>query len=292
MRYAGVQTNFSLKLQIMKRFNLTTALLALISFGLLISSCKKDTVETSDTSFSSDNAFAESVFTNVSSIADEAYELSSGSLKSGGFGNIYLGDCATLTLDTTSYPYELIIDFGEVNCLGNDGRYRRGKIIVTFTGRYRSPGTVITYGFDDYYVNDNKVDGTKVVTNMGPNDAGNLYYRIEVTAVIHKANEGGTVSWNSTRQREWVEGSDTYEMRDDVYLITGIASGIRPNGSTWEAEIVNALRVELNCRWIVKGTINIQPEGRPLRILDYGDGECDNIATVLINGVTYTIYLH
>jgi len=276
----------------MKRINLTTAIIALISFGLLFSSCEKEKIENGDTSFSSDDAFAEGVYSNVSNIADEAYDLSSDGFKSGSISRLYLGDCATVTLDTTVYPRELTIDFGEVNCLCNDGRYRRGKIIITFTGRYRHPGTVITHGFDDYFVNDNKIEGTKIVTNMGFNDAGNMYYNIEIVGVIYRANDGGTMSWNSSREREWIEGRDTRILRDDVYLITGTADGIRPNGNTWTKEIVNALRIELNCRWIVSGTVNIQPEGLPLRILDFGDGECDNIATVLIDGVTYTIFLN
>jgi hypothetical protein len=37
--------------------------------------------------------------------------------------------------------------------------------------------------------------------------------------------------------------------------------------------------------------MEIQRGELPLRILDYGTGECDNIATVLVNGVTYTIFL-
>jgi len=28
-----------------------------------------------------------------------------------------------------------------------------------------------------------------------------------------------------------------------------------------------------------------------VRVLDFGDGDCDNIATVLINGITFTIFL-
>jgi hypothetical protein len=88
-----------------------------------------------------------------------------------------------------------------------------------------------------------------------------------------------------------VEGYETRRIRDDVYLIDGSADGIRPSGITWEREIVNALRKEMNCRWIVSGTVEITPEDRPTRILDYGDGTCDNIATVIINGVTYTITL-
>lgn len=61
---------------------------------------------------------------------------------------------------------------------------------------------------------------------------------------------------------------------------------------TWERDIVSPLRIQLSCRWIVSGTVEIRPESLPLRILDFGNGECDNIATVLVNGVTYTIFLH
>jgi hypothetical protein len=52
------------------------------------------------------------------------------------------------------------------------------------------------------------------------------------------------------------------------------------------------LRIELACRFIVSGTIEMRPQDRPVRLLDYGNGDCDNVATVTINGETYTIYLH
>jgi hypothetical protein len=188
------------------------------------------------------------------------------------------------------FPRVLTIDFGEENCLCLDGKYRRGKIISTFNGRYRHPGTVITHGFEGYYVNDRSIDGTKVVTNMGPNDAGNLYFTIEIVGVIQN-QDGATFSWNSSRVREWIQGSDTPNPWDDIYLITGSSSGIRPSGSTWEVEIITALRVELACRFIVSGTFELRPEIRPVRLFDYGNGDCDNIATVTIDGVTYTIYL-
>jgi hypothetical protein len=112
-----------------------------------------------------------------------------------------------------------------------------------------------------------------------------------VVGVINLANNGGTISWNSSREREWIQGFETGNRWDDIYLITGEASGIRPNGSTWTREIINPLRIELACRFIVSGTVEIIPEGRPARILDYGNGDCDNVATVIVNGVTYTIYL-
>jgi len=277
----------------MKNVTFKLVLIAFISMGILFTSCKKDETEpNSDTSISQDDTFAESIFDNATNIADEAYGLGSSGLKSSAAESIFLGPCAEVTLDTTVYPYALIIDFGDENCLCNDGRYRRGKIIVTFTGRYRHPGTVITTGFDDYFVNDNQVDGTKVVTNMGLNDSGHPYFTVNVNGVIHLALNGGTLSWNAQKEREWIEGYMTHRLRDDVYLITGEADGIRPNGKTWEREIINPLRKELNCRYIVSGTVEIRPENMSTRLLDYGDGECDNIATILIDGVIYTIFLH
>jgi hypothetical protein len=276
----------------MKRANVILGLVVFAAFAIIVAGCKKDNdIELEDTTISQDDAYAESTFENVSDIADEAYDRGAGgNLKSFPGDRLFLSECATVTLDTLGFPLTLTIDFGEENCLCRDGKYRRGKIIVTFTGRYWQPGTVITHGFEDYYVNDASVEGTKVVTNMGENDNGNLYFTIEVVGVIQK-EDGSTFSWTSSRVREWIQGSDTPNRWDDIYLITGTANGIRPNGLTWEREIINPLRVELACRFIVSGTVELRPEGRPVILLDYGNGDCDNVATILINGVTYTIYL-
>jgi len=277
----------------MKKLNLITALLLIAGIVSLTSSCKKEDQQViDDTSAAADDAFAEGIYTDATNIADEAYDFGAGGLKTGDDAGQFLSNCATVTLDTTVVPRELTIDFGDTNCLCRDGRYRRGKIIVTFTGRYRHPGTVITYGFDEYYVNGNNVDGTKIISNMGFNEDNNMYYTIEVAGLIHLADDGGTISWNASKIREWVEGIHTIFNRwDDVYLISGEANGIRPDGNTWESQIVNPLRVQISCKWIVSGTMEIQRGELPLRILDYGTGECDNIATVLVNGVTYTIFL-
>jgi len=275
----------------MKRTNLILGWIVFAAFALIMTGCKKDNIELEDTTISQDDAYAESTFENVSDMADEAYDIGTGNhLKAYPGNRMFLSECATVMLDTTVFPRELTIDFGDSNCLCRDDKYRRGKIIITFNGRYWQPGTVITHGFENYYVNDNSVEGTKVVTNMGENDNGNLYFTIEVIGVIQR-EDGSTFSWNSSRVREWIQGSDTPNRWDDIYLITGTANGIRPNSLTWETEIIIPLRVELACRFIVSGSIEIRPQDRPVRLLDYGDGDCDNEATVTINGETYTIYL-
>ncbi len=278
----------------MKKIKLNFALLALLSFGLLMTSCKKDDqtiIEDTDTSSAEYDALAEGIFNDVGNITDEAYYLNSGNYKSTDGDTLFLGQCATVILDTVVFPHELTIDFGEENCLCLDGRYRRGKIINTFTGRYREPGTVLTHGFDGYFVNDNKVEGSRVLTNMGYNEDGNLWFTIEIEGLITLAENGGIISWNASKEREWVEGSNTWNRWDDVYHITGTADGVRVSGQSWTKEIIIPLRRELVCRFFVSGSVEIIPEERPARLLDYGDGQCDNLATVTINGRTYTIHL-
>jgi outer membrane murein-binding lipoprotein Lpp len=276
----------------MKRIKLTLALIAFISFSIMLSSCKKNAdIQTENTTVSQDNSFVEGIYENVSDIADEAYDFSTNNLKSTDGWRHFLSDCVTVTLDTTAFPRQLTIDFGEVNCLCNDGRYRRGMIIVTWTGRYCEFGTVISHSFENFYVNDNHVEGSKVVTNMGLNNNGNVYFTIVINGTVTMADNTGVITWNSSRQRELIQGYDTPGRWDNIYLVTGTASGTRLDGVSWLSEILNPLRVEMACRFIVSGTVQITPDNLPSRILDYGDGNCDNIATVTINGVTYTIHL-
>jgi len=185
----------------MKKVNLVLGLIAFTGFAIMVTGCKKNNdIQLEDKTISQDDAYAESTFENVSDMADEAYDIGTGNhLKSIDGNRIFLSECATVTLDTTVFPRVMTVDFGDVNCLCNDGKYRRGKIIITFTGRYRQPGTVITHTFGNYYVNDNSVAGTKVVTNMGENDNGNLYFTIEVEGVIQRVGDSGTFSWNASR---------------------------------------------------------------------------------------------
>lgn len=276
----------------MKKINLFIALVMLVGSTIVFTSCKKDSESTAvDTSSASDETLADRIYENVSNISDEAYALKLSNLKSTETNRLFLGDCAVITLDTLAFPLTMTIDFGDENCLCDDGHYRRGQIQVSFTGRYRAEGTVITHGFNNYYVDDNRVEGTKVVTNMGLNTDSHLVYQIEVVGVIFLANTDDSFSWNSSRTREWIEGTDTYTLWDDVYLISGNSEGIRADGETWQRITLEPLRKELGCRHIVSGIIEITPAERPIRTLDYGSGDCDNVATVTVNGVIYTIML-
>jgi hypothetical protein len=268
-----------------------------MAIGILFASCNKseNTSSTKETTEASTDVLAETTFDEVQEMADLAYEMKTTVLKSinddDNFGD-HFGDCATISLDTTVMPRVLTIDFGTENCLCRDGKYRRGQIIVTFNGRYFMPGTVITHGFNDYYVNDNHVEGLKTLTNEGFNEDGFIWFSIVVNGQITLAENGNKITWSANKSRTWIEGMDTPRRhRDDVFLITGSATASNSNGSGFTRLITNPLRRELSCRWFVSGTIEITPVNRPFRVLDFGDGNCDSLATVTVNGETYTIIL-
>lgn len=272
-------------------------LIVFIAIGLSVSSCKKnESDDNEDTSLASDNSIVQNIFDQPQSMADQA--ASNGSLQTfiATSGDVdLLSSCATITHDTISSPRILTIDFGATNCLCNDGRYRHGKIIISYTGMYRDSGNVITFTFDNYAVNDHVVTNTstKVVTNKGRKSNGHPWYTIYESGSVIKPNNGGTITWLSNRENEWIAGYTTkWWWLDDEYLISGTASGITAKSLAYTMTITTPLHIMLNCHWIVAGVINLIPLGRDTYTLDYGNGTCDNQATVKYRNKTYNITLN
>lgn len=280
----------------MKTKNTFKYFMVVAAIGMIFTSCRKnkDDEKDTDTSTASDNALVEGTYNDVNNIADEA---STGTLSSYFIANTsdsrsILSTCAVITNDTTVSPRLLTIDFGVSNCMCGDGRNRRGKINVSYSGQYRDSLSTHTISFTNYYVNDNQILGTKTVTNNGHNAAGNLSYSVSVNGQIIKAGGGGTITWTSTRTREWIVGELTPAWNDDVYLITGSANGTNASGVSFTMVITSALRREIGCRHFVSGSLTLTPSGKPTRYVDFGTGACDNQATVTINGNVYNITLY
>ena len=162
---------------------------------------------------------------------------------------------------------------------------------MSFTGAYRDSATIITHTFDKYFVDDYQVTGLKTVTNNGHNANGHLSFTVDVDAVVYKPN-GDSITWKSNRVNEWIEGENTYLWWDDVYLISGDAEGVSASGISYILEITTPLRKEIGYKHIVSGVLEITPNGKFTRIIDYGDGTRDNKATVTINGATFNILLN
>lgn len=269
------------------------------SATLMFTACKKDTkeeVKDSDTSAAFDHVLASNIDNDMINISDEAgrtYSVSS--FKTNDTESLLAVSCATVTLDTISSPTKTItVNFGTTNCTCNDGRTRRGALQLTFTGKYRDSLTVITVTPINYFVNDNQVAGSKTITNKGHNAANHLVYEIISNLTITKAAGAGVINWQSTRNREWTAGESTAIWSDDMYSITGNASGSTSGGSTFASVITSPLirNMAFSCRrHFVQGVFEHTPSGKLTRIVDFGNGACDNLALVTIGGTSYTITL-
>jgi hypothetical protein len=272
-----------------------TGAFIILAITLSLSACKRDkdkNLDGDEGGYAADQARLEQSFDDAQNISDEA--AMTGSVSNyRTLDQSVLSHCATVTHDTISIPHTITIDFGPTNCLGHDGRNRRGQILVSYTGHYRDSGHVHTISFNNYFVNDNQLTGTKTVTNMGHNSLGQSYFTIAVNGSLILANNAGTRSWTSTRTRTWTAGEATPVRIDDEYTITGSGTVTRPNSTSFTINITSPLLRALNCQWTKQGTIQITPSSAsaPVRTLDYGSGTCDNQATLTVNGNSTTITL-
>jgi len=267
---------------------------------ILINACKKEkTTEVTefDTQTSEDYSLAEGTFNDVNNIANEALENDSlSSFRLSDPQNTMLSACATVTNTPNGMGGgTIIVNFGTSNCQCRDGRYRRGIINITYSGSYRDSGTVITTSFDDYFVGkDNtrmfQVTGTKTVTNNGHNVNNNPNFSVEINGHLTNSN-GVTMDWSSVRNREWLSGEGTpFSFNDDEYIITGTASGTNFEGNSYTVTITHGLHIK-NCAYITEGAFELTPTGKPVRTFDYGNGDCDALATLTVNGRTFNIVL-
>ena len=186
--------------------------------------------------------------------------------------------------DGKFYPIRITVDYGPENhkilIRRTKEAWVRGKIIIVKTGRHYRPHTKRTVTFDEYFFNDNSVEGSKEYENLGKNDAGNFVFAWSVEMKVTTPED----NWRTkivNKQREKIAGADTRSIWDDEFLITGSSSGSNSAGYSYNRTIVddNPLWRKRVCRFPVKGTVSIVNSNRSFT-LDYGDGECDALATI------------
>jgi hypothetical protein len=271
-------------------------LLILSLVALSLTSCLKNRLKKDQSALV--NYKIETAFDEMTNISDQAITGNMVYYKSGqiivtepGFKPVDLkADCnVIITIDTTSSPKSVTVDYGSSNCTCNDGKTRRGKIITTFTGQYIAPGTIITHTPVDYYVNDVKYEGTKTVQNMGLNASGQPFFNVQIdgTATLES---GEVVDYTSTRVRTWTTGFNTLLNRfDDEYDITGTSEASFSSGEGYTGNTTSPIHIKVGCGFPVSGTLDITPTGKPVRQINYGDGTCDYSFTVTVSGYTFTI---
>jgi hypothetical protein len=271
----------------MKQRRLIAAVLAMDT--LLLSSCRKDedqaVLEAVDLKNESLNSFVDK---NLSADEEAASlkNMTGGSVC--GWG-VYFSDCASITEDSETFPKTITIDFGD-GCTGPNGITRSGIMYVHLTAPMDETGAIRTVTFENYQINSISVTGSRVTTNLGANDDGHPQFSREVNIAF--TQNGSTFTRQFSSVLTWLSGYDTEECFDNSWMMTGSGTGTRPDGTVVPRVITSPLYYSHECGYIYQGVMQSTPPVGNITV-DYGNGTCDNYATVTgPNGNTFTIELN
>ncbi len=91
--------------------------------------------------------------------------------------------------------------------------------------------------------------------------------------------------------QEWISGFETTDRSDNIYYLSGSGSIVINDESKYAKIITTPLLYDAGCEFIKSGIIELTRNGN-VTTIDYGDGTCDDMATVTTDGTTEEISLH
>lgn len=275
--------------------------------GVFIWSCSEEetaVVSTSDTQNVQGESITESSFDESNDFSTIAVggtsETLTGRTESGrtngevkGLGDIDKRlSCAVVTVAKSANssfdrPKGVItIDFKD-GCTDAKGNVRKGQIIVTYDGRRFMLNSKIITTFNNYYINGIKIEGTNTLTNLTASLESAPKFKNEVTGGKVTFIDGKIATRDHVLTREWIRGANPIQ---DSWKVEGSASGTTREEVSYQMEITKALVYKRSCVAskvfiAVEGTKKFTSGDRTMSI-DFGKGDCDNLVTVTVNGVS------
>ena len=272
----------------------TKKLLVGLLLSFLIISCSKDDNNSSLNSEDAKiNTTIDAITDDISQIVDDQFAAQSNSSgRTLTLPESILPSCATVTIVVANNIWTRTITFAS-GCTLPNGSVVSGTIIVSGSTNFNQPTQTISYSFVDFYHNNILVQGNKTIVRSLQSTA--------TLAVVHpvaKMNidltltypNGNVYSRVGTRVRELIQGFATPMIwLDNIFSVTGNWTTTFPNGMQ-TATITTPLIIKMSCPHIVSGVMTIVRNNNTGTI-DYGDGTCDNLATLTIDGVATVITL-
>lgn len=214
---------------------------------------------------------------------------SSATLKSGNTGwksRYAAGQCPLITIESAEggFPKTISLNYGEQTELAN-GRVLRGVIKIVLSEPLRNIGSKREVTFEGFSIDTIGVEGTKVFTTL--KNANEREVNI-VRNLIFTFPDASFIEHSSDKTRIWTAGLDTpFNHFDDVIEITGFSTNRDSDENEYERKIVKRLVLKGNCRFIVSGAVEYYKNSQLFATIDYGNGECDNKATITTANGTF-----
>ena len=203
-----------------------------------------------------------------------------------------------ISLNTDSTDQDtLIINFGEENYL-HLGHLKRGEIISIYNKFIYNSNAQITTTFNNFYINNNLIQGKMQLKNNGSNQNGFQEFALTVDSMSMYTNNGSIDISSGNYIKELVSGNNTqYQYLDNIYKLTGNAQGNSSNNNNFSIEISDSLNINLSCFEssscvITGGTSKLTTDGYEDRIINYGDNTCDCDVNAIIGEDVHPIIIY
>ncbi len=194
----------------------------------------------------------------------------------------------TLAFDTTGgWGVALGYDYG-TGC-PNDialGIVRKGKVTYKYflSNNLTNAIDVIYQNFQDSATTFNG----SVKSTYQYNNSGSNYFLGTTNLSINNTSFGNSVYATSLYYKQQQGASTFFILTDDEYHITGSTTITNSITGNSKFEVLTPLVNKLNCNYIVSGRAKITL-GTTVATIDFGNGNCDNMGTIEINGVIFPI---
>jgi len=202
------------------------------------------------------------------------------------------GETPVVTIDTAAagYPITITIDYG-AGIETNHGKVISGIVTIKINGDKNTNGSTRKITFDKCAIDTIAINGSSIEQFAGDNTTTRkIINNSDVTFTI---TDGPVLVRKGTETSEWLAGLTTPKERDDDKIV--ITGSITVNNTTdnisYSRTITDGLIKLGDCRNIVDGTVEYRQGTNLLATLDYGDGTCDNVATLAVGGTTTEVTL-
>lgn len=199
------------------------------------------------------------------------------------------GEGPAVTVDPIgwAYPKTITIDYGDGVELIN-GRVISGHIVIDVSDRPRRNGATREVTYENFYVDSVHIEGGATRTFTGTDSTERVFNNVsDLTLTFHDST---IIYRSSERTRTLVDGFETlFRHSDDVIMIEGFVDYETSNGKSFSKTTINPLTKTGACRFIIEGTVSFELNGEDFAELDYGDGTCDDVATITKDGETRQI---
>lgn len=267
-------------------------LFGILFVAAIMSACSNDESVNAALDFDSADleATSEAVFDDIDNNTDAALDLRvAGGGRTSGKG-FYGFDCAEVTKDRDAGT--IVIDFGD-GCEGLNGRVKKGKILISFSGNRFTSGSYKTVTFEDFFIDSLQIEGTRTTTNTTTSVGSNpTFLSTLVGGKITFADGSFMTREASHTKTKVIDFSDTTFVESQRF---GTVSGLNLEGLTYSRVVAesNPVTIKKLCSEErifapVSGIITINVVGGSEITIDFGDGTCDNLVTITKDGVSET----